>query len=62
MGVAAFGNPRFNLSSGGETRPAQGLFVSGRFFDTLGVPAHLGRTFTTDDDRRGGGRMAPWRC
>lgn len=55
VGVGAYGNPRFNLSSGGETRPAQGLFVSGRFFDTLGVAAHLGRTFATDDDRRGGG-------
>jgi putative ABC transport system permease protein len=59
VGVAAYGNPRFNLSSGGETRPAQGLFVSGRFFDTLGVPAHLGRTFTTADDRRGGGPDGP---
>ncbi len=37
VGVAAYGNPRFNLNSGGETRNAQGLFVSGRFFDTLGV-------------------------
>ena len=59
VGVAAYGNPRFDLSSGGETRPAQGLFVSGRFFDTLGVSAHLGRTFTTDDDRRGGGPDGP---
>ena len=59
VGVAAYGNPRFNLSSGGETRPAQGLFVSGRFFDMLGVPAHLGRTFTTADDRRGGGPDGP---
>jgi predicted permease len=58
-GVGAYGNPRFNLSSGGETRPAQGLFVSGRFFDTLGVTAHLGRTFTADDDRRGGGADGP---
>ena len=59
VGVAVYGNPRFNLSSGGETRPAQGLFVSGRFFDTLGVAAHLGRTFTTADDRRGGGPDGP---
>ncbi len=55
MAVAAYGNPRFNLNAGGETRNAQGLFVSGRFFDTLGVTAHLGRLFTADDDRRGGG-------
>lgn len=57
--VAVWGNPRFNLSAGGETRPAQGLFVSGRFFDTLGVTAHLGRTFTDQDDRRGGGPDGP---
>ena len=55
VGVGAYGNPRFNLNSGGETRNAQGLFVSGRFFDTLGVTPHIGRLFTTDDDRRGGG-------
>jgi predicted permease len=55
VATAAWGNPRFNLASGGETRNAQGLFVSGRFFDTLGVTAHIGRTFTADDDRRGGG-------
>ena len=57
--VGAYGNPRFNLNEGGETRPAQGLFVSGRFFDTLGVTAHIGRLFTTDDDRRGGGPDGP---
>jgi len=59
VGVGAYGTPRFNLSSGGVTRPAQGLFVSGRFFDTLGVAAHLGRTFTSHDDRRGGGPDGP---
>ena len=59
VGTAAYGNPRFNLNAGGETRPVQGLFVSGRFFDTLGVTPHLGRLFTTDDDRRGGGPDGP---
>jgi len=59
VGVAACGNPRFNLASGGQTRNAQGLFVSGRFFDTLGVTPHLGRLFTADDDRRGGGPAGP---
>ena len=59
MNVGVYGNPRFNLSSGGETRPAQGLFVSGRFFDTLGVTAHIGRLFTPDDDTRGGGEGGP---
>ena len=59
VAAAAYGNPRFNLNSGGETRNVQGLFVSGRFFDTLGVAAHIGRTFTADDDRRGGGSDGP---
>ncbi|MBY0495526.1 MAG: ABC transporter permease [Cyanobacteria bacterium] len=59
VGVAAYGNPRFNLNASGETRNAQGLFVSGRYFDTLGVTAHIGRLFTTDDDRRGGGPDGP---
>jgi putative ABC transport system permease protein len=58
-GVAAYGNPRFNLNAGGETRPVQGLFVSERFFDTLGVTPHLGRLFTADDDKRGGGPAGP---
>ena len=59
VGVGAYGNPRFNLNAGGETRNAQGLFVSGRFFDTLGVTPQIGRLFTTDDDRRGGGPDGP---
>lgn len=59
VGVGAYGNPRFNLNASGETRNAQGLFVSGRFFDTLGVTAHIGRLFTTEDDRRGGGPDGP---
>lgn len=59
VGVGAYGNPRFNLNDRGETRNAQGLFVSGRFFDTLGVTPHIGRLFTTDDDRRGGGPDGP---
>jgi predicted permease len=58
-GVAAYGNPRFNLNTSGETRNANGLFVSGRYFDTLGVTAQLGRLFTADDDRRGGGPDGP---
>lgn len=59
VSVAAYGNPRFNLNSGGQTRNAQGLFVSGGFFDALGVTTHLGRLFTPADDRRGGGEHGP---
>src|SRR6266849_10562197 len=45
--------PLFDLTTGGEARPAQGLWVSGDFFNGLGVPALVGRTLTADDDRRG---------
>jgi putative ABC transport system permease protein len=58
-GIAAYGNPRFNLNNGGETRNAQGLFVDGRFFQTLGVRTIVGRLFRADDDRRGGGPDGP---
>jgi len=54
-GMLASGNARFNLNAGGESRPVDGLFVSGRYFDTLGVRPVLGRAFTEGDDRRGGG-------
>jgi predicted permease len=42
-----------NLSAGGEARYAMGTYASGQFFDTLGLHAALGRTFTMSDDRRG---------
>jgi predicted permease len=40
-------------------QPAQVLFASGAFFSTLGLDAALGRTFTPDDDVRGGGTHGP---
>ncbi len=52
-GIFAYGGTRFNLASGGEARYAQGNFASGQFFDTLGLHALIGRTFTTADDQRG---------
>ncbi len=51
----AWSSNRFNLASGGETEYVDGLWASGGMFETLGVPAVLGRTFTGADDRRGGG-------
>ena len=41
------------------TEPVEGIWASGGFFDVLGVPAMLGRTFSADDDRRGGGPDGP---
>jgi hypothetical protein len=45
-GVFAYGMWAFNLAPGGEVRNVNGHFVSGRYFDTLGVRAALGRTLT----------------
>jgi predicted permease len=47
------------LTGGVDRQPVQALFASGEFFSTLGVPAQLGRTFTTNDDARGGGPDGP---
>jgi putative ABC transport system permease protein len=52
-GLAAWGTGTFNLAQGGETRPAKALWVSGDFFNVLGVRPEIGRVFTADDDRRG---------
>ena len=52
---AAWDDTRFDLATGGEEVPVNGMFVSGSFFDTLGVRAVVGRTLAPSDDRRGGG-------
>jgi putative ABC transport system permease protein len=52
-GVFAWGAGDFNLATGGDVRRARGLFVSGDFFNVLGVRAERGRVFTSSDDRRG---------
>ena len=56
--ISAWAASRFNLASGGEARYAEGIWVSGRFFETLQVPALIGRTLTTADDQRGCGSPA----
>lgn len=52
-GIFAFGGGRFNLAAGGEARYAEGNFVAGQFFETLGLRTVLGRTLTPADDKRG---------
>jgi len=52
-GIFAYSRWAFNLANGGEARNVNGSFVSGQYFDTLGLPAALGRTLTPADDRRG---------
>jgi putative ABC transport system permease protein len=58
-GALAYSHQRFNLSLGGQTEFADGLWTSGRYFDVLGVSAVLGRTWVPADDRRGGGPDGP---
>src|SRR5690348_4576015 len=53
--VMAFGTDSFNLARGGPARYAAGVWASGDFFNTLGVPAMIGRVFTGADDQRGCG-------
>jgi predicted permease len=58
-GALAYSTTRFNLAAGGQTEFVDGIWASGSYFDVLGVPAILGRTFTNADDRRGGGPDGP---
>jgi putative ABC transport system permease protein len=54
----AFGDTRFNLSRTGEVRYVDGLWVSGNFFDTLGVTPAIGRLIGPADDVKGCGQIA----
>jgi predicted permease len=47
---------RFNLSTSDEPEQINGVRVSYDFFDTLGVPPLLGRTFRIDDEAAGAGK------
>jgi len=58
-GMLSWSTDRFDLSVGGESHFAEGLWVSGNFFRVLGVPAMRGRLITTDDDVHGGGHAGP---
>jgi predicted permease len=49
-GALAWSAQRFDLSGGGQTEPVDGAFVSGRFFEVLGVNAIRGRMLTAADD------------
>lgn len=54
-GVFAFGREQVNLATGGQVRYAQGMWVSGEFFDVLGIQPILGRVFHAPDDHAGCG-------
>ena len=55
----AWSSTRFNLAPGGQTEMSDGIWASGDFFRVLGTSAMLGRVFTREDDRRGGGPDGP---
>jgi hypothetical protein len=52
-GIFAYGRWEFDLSAGGPARSVHGNYVSGQYYDTLGVGALLGRTLKPSDDTRG---------
>jgi putative ABC transport system permease protein len=58
-GMLAFSGSMFDLAEGGEKQPGSGLWVSGSFFDVLGVTPVQGRLINKDDDTRGGGKSGP---
>lgn len=54
-GVFAWSGGDLNLSPAGDVRMAPSLWVSGRFFQVLGVSPVIGRLSMDTDDRRGCG-------
>jgi predicted permease len=58
-GAFAWTLQRFELAESGESQSMQALMASGDVFRTLGVNAAAGRTFTSQDDVRGGGPEGP---
>ena len=51
-GLMAFGTNRFNLSSGGEARYAEAIYVTPNFLQVLGVAPMLGDWLPPDTDPR----------
>jgi predicted permease len=54
-GTLAWAGSRFDLASTGESEFVNGTWVSGSYFDVLGVPPLLGRMIGGGDDATGGG-------
>jgi len=52
-GVFSWSDTKFDLSNGGAVRNANGLFISGDYFKTLGVQPAAGRLLSLADDQRG---------
>jgi putative ABC transport system permease protein len=56
--IFAWGDQQFNLTSAGEAHFAEGLWVTGDYFRTLGVTPLLGRLIGSSDDTPGCGSSA----
>ncbi|HTO74099.1 MAG TPA: ABC transporter permease, partial [Gemmatimonadales bacterium] len=52
-GLFAFSPTDFNLADGGEARKVDGSYVSGEYFQTLGLTPAAGRLIGAGDDYRG---------
>jgi len=52
-GMFAWGGARFDLARGGAVQLATGVWVSGDYFNTLGVHPAAGRLISPADDQRG---------
>ena len=48
--IAAWGGGQMNLAKGGQVDPANSIWVSGQFFQALGVQPFLGRLISPADD------------
>jgi putative ABC transport system permease protein len=53
--MLAWSPQRLNLASGGEARYGEVIWVSGDFFNVLGVQPYVGRLLGPEDDRKGCG-------
>jgi predicted permease len=58
-GTLAWSPTEFNLVPRGEAHIASGAWVSGSYFETLGLSPVLGRVLSDSDDRRNGGVDGP---
>lgn len=52
-GMLAWAPWPFNIADSGQVQNAQGIWVSGDFFNVLGVPPVVGRVFSSADDTPG---------
>jgi putative ABC transport system permease protein len=58
MAAYDFAGPGLNLTGGDRPEQVKGIHVSAGYFKVFGVETQLGRTFTPEEDRPGGTRVA----